>query len=165
MWCHSGTTEITLARLTYPTISFFVYCICEVPGSYDLRMVPCDKCQKWLHFKCIGSKEHRHCRPLVLCLLFCLPVITKHHTKHFFMWSHLVRDRVSLQQELESNWFLVARVTMIGSHPCLGSWYTLLTMAFAIHLYPCPYIPPMYYTITPYLAAHSTPPKSCHVSR
>ena len=34
-----------------------LYCICEMPESYDSEMVQCDKCQKWFHFKCIGLKN------------------------------------------------------------------------------------------------------------
>ena len=34
-----------------------LYCICEMLESYNSKMVQCDMCQKWFHFKCIGLKN------------------------------------------------------------------------------------------------------------
>ena len=31
-----------------------VYCICQLPESYDSNMVQCDKCSSWYHFKCMN---------------------------------------------------------------------------------------------------------------
>ena len=31
-----------------------VYCTCRLPESYDSRMIECEECQKWFHFKCMG---------------------------------------------------------------------------------------------------------------
>ena len=31
-----------------------VYCTCSLPESYDSRMIECEVCQKWFHFKCMG---------------------------------------------------------------------------------------------------------------
>ena len=31
-----------------------VYCVCQLPESYDSNMIQCDKCSSWFHFKCIN---------------------------------------------------------------------------------------------------------------
>ena len=28
-----------------------------MPASYDVQMIECDVCAKWLHFKCVGTRE------------------------------------------------------------------------------------------------------------
>ena len=34
-----------------------VHCICKMPESYGSRMVQCDSCDVWFHFKCISIAE------------------------------------------------------------------------------------------------------------
>ena len=34
-----------------------VYCTCGMPESYDSRMVECEACELWFHFKCVGLKR------------------------------------------------------------------------------------------------------------
>ena len=36
-----------------------VYCVCNLPESYDSKMIACDKCGTWFHFKCMGLKKTR----------------------------------------------------------------------------------------------------------
>ena len=31
-----------------------LYCKCLLPEGYDRRMVKCDTCEKWYHFKCMN---------------------------------------------------------------------------------------------------------------
>ena len=33
--------------------------ICLMPDSYDVKMIECDVCAKWFHFKCVGLKRKR----------------------------------------------------------------------------------------------------------
>ena len=42
-------------------IFIHLYCTCKMPESYDTRMVQCDDCDTWYHFKCVGiRKEPEH---------------------------------------------------------------------------------------------------------
>ena len=29
-------------------------CICSLPESYDKKMIQCDVCKEWYHFKCVN---------------------------------------------------------------------------------------------------------------
>ena len=31
-----------------------VFCVCQLPESYDSNMIQCDKCSLWYHFKCMN---------------------------------------------------------------------------------------------------------------
>ncbi len=31
-----------------------VFCVCGLPESYDSRMIECETCEKWFHYKCMG---------------------------------------------------------------------------------------------------------------
>ena len=35
----------------------YVYCTCKMPETFDSRMVQCDACKLWFHFKCVGLKR------------------------------------------------------------------------------------------------------------
>ena len=41
-------------RCTLKQLFIQVYCTCSLPESYDSRMIECEECQKWFHFKCMG---------------------------------------------------------------------------------------------------------------
>lgn len=36
-----------------------VFCICKMPECYDMRMITCDVCSCWYHFKCVNLKKGR----------------------------------------------------------------------------------------------------------
>ena len=41
------------------TKHFFIslHCICGMPESVDKKMVECEECKKWFHYKCVGLTE------------------------------------------------------------------------------------------------------------
>ena len=34
-----------------------VFCVCQLPESYDSNMIQCDKCSLWYHFKCMNLRS------------------------------------------------------------------------------------------------------------
>ena len=46
--------KISISRMKY---IIPLHCICKMPESYDSRMVQCDSCDIWFHFKCISITE------------------------------------------------------------------------------------------------------------
>lgn len=34
-----------------------VYCVCRLPESYDSKMIECEECERWFHFKCMELKS------------------------------------------------------------------------------------------------------------
>ncbi len=31
-----------------------LYCVCQLPESFDDNMIMCDSCENWFHFKCVN---------------------------------------------------------------------------------------------------------------
>ena len=46
-----------------------VHCICKMPESYGSRMVQCDSCDVWFHFKCISITEEPEHFVCTLCTM------------------------------------------------------------------------------------------------
>ena len=44
-----------------------LHCICALPASYDERMVECEDCEKWYHYKCVRLKEDPQVRTCASC--------------------------------------------------------------------------------------------------
>lgn len=34
-----------------------VYCSCKLPESFDVKMVECELCMQWFHYKCVGITD------------------------------------------------------------------------------------------------------------
>ena len=47
--------HLNRARLAHRVIHLF--CICRMPETFDTKMVACDVCEKWFHYKCVGLKK------------------------------------------------------------------------------------------------------------
>ena len=39
---------------------FKLYCSCKMPEEFDTKMISCDQCHNWYHFKCVNLKLSQH---------------------------------------------------------------------------------------------------------
>ena len=39
---------------------FKVYCSCKMPEEFDRKMILCDQCHTWFHYKCVNLKLTQH---------------------------------------------------------------------------------------------------------
>ena len=39
---------------------FKVYCMCKMPKEFDAKMILCDQCHTWFHYKCVNLKLTQH---------------------------------------------------------------------------------------------------------
>ena len=39
---------------------FRVYCSCKMPEEFDIKMISCDQCHAWFHYKCVNLKLDQH---------------------------------------------------------------------------------------------------------
>ena len=39
---------------------FRVYCSCKMPEEFDVKMISCDQCHAWFHYKCVNLKLDQH---------------------------------------------------------------------------------------------------------
>ena len=39
---------------------FRVHCICKMPEEFDVKMISCDQCHGWFHYKCVKLKCNEH---------------------------------------------------------------------------------------------------------
>lgn len=39
---------------------FKVYCSCKMPEEFDTKMISCDQCHAWFHYKCVNLKLNEH---------------------------------------------------------------------------------------------------------
>ena len=46
-------TDDTLPRPQRNLFTIKLYCTCRMPDIYDEKMINCDRCQKWYHFRCV----------------------------------------------------------------------------------------------------------------
>ena len=51
----STANEVDRAGLAHHVIHLF--CTCSMPATYDTKMIACDICEKWFHFKCVGLRK------------------------------------------------------------------------------------------------------------
>ena len=35
-----------------------LFCTCRIPESFDSKIIECDRCAEWFHFKCVGIKNN-----------------------------------------------------------------------------------------------------------
>ena len=47
-------------RLVRKVERFKVYCICKMPEQFDVKMILCDQCHIWFHYKCVNLKLTQH---------------------------------------------------------------------------------------------------------
>ena len=46
-------TSGTVTRNTRKHLFVHIHCECQLPDSYDSKMIECDRCNHWFHFKCV----------------------------------------------------------------------------------------------------------------
>ena len=51
--CHPD--QLNRTKLAHRVIR--LYCTCRMPEAFDTKMVACDTCEKWFHYKCVGIKK------------------------------------------------------------------------------------------------------------
>ena len=51
----SAMTPVHRCKLKH--LFVHIYCVCGLPESFDSKMVECEDCQRWYHFKCVGLTE------------------------------------------------------------------------------------------------------------
>ena len=51
----STANEVDRAGLAHCVIHLF--CTCNMPATYGTKMIACDICEKWFHFKCVGLRK------------------------------------------------------------------------------------------------------------
>ena len=39
---------------------FKIYCSCKMPEEFDTKMISCDQCHNWYHYKCVNLKISEH---------------------------------------------------------------------------------------------------------
>jgi len=44
----------------YKVERFKVYCSCKMPEEFDTKMILCDQCHTWFHYKCVNLKLNQH---------------------------------------------------------------------------------------------------------
>ena len=50
----------SVIRSVYKVERVRVYCSCKMPEEFDVKMISCDKCHAWFHFKCVNLKLNQH---------------------------------------------------------------------------------------------------------
>lgn len=52
----SSSSNTTFIKSSKKHLFVTVYCICAMPDSYDKKMISCEQCENWYHFKCMNIK-------------------------------------------------------------------------------------------------------------
>ena len=39
---------------------FKVYCTCKMPKEFNKKMISCDQCHAWFHYKCVNLRLNQH---------------------------------------------------------------------------------------------------------
>ena len=59
----------TVTRNTRKHLFVHIHCECQLPDSYDSKMIECDRCNHWFHFKCVKLRRQvpetwycKHCK-------------------------------------------------------------------------------------------------------
>ena len=52
----SSSTKPRRSKVSHIVINLF--CICRMPEYLDSKMIECDRCADWFHFKCVGLKKN-----------------------------------------------------------------------------------------------------------
>ena len=50
------TSKIAVTKCRLKHCFIKTYCICNRPECYDSKMLECEDCCKWFHYKCVGLK-------------------------------------------------------------------------------------------------------------
>ena len=67
-----------------------LFCTCRMPESFDSKMIECDRCADWFHFKCVGLKKNT---TSVNWMCTCPPdsiIILIHYQLHYYCHYHPV---------------------------------------------------------------------------
>ena len=62
-------TSGTVTKNTRKHLFVHIHCECQLPDSYDSKMIECERCSHWFHFKCVKLRKQvpetwycKHCK-------------------------------------------------------------------------------------------------------